>query len=171
MNALLIRHAAAIAPGTPGVLEDERPLASFAEVKFRAAARGLARIAPAPDVILTSPVARARATAEIVAHAFTSRAPGIEPALDGTTVDGIMAALKRQPDEATVALVGHEPMLGTLLARLLGLTEGERLAFRRGGAALVELPDGLDGPGRLIWFLHPRVLRTLAPGSGIARKT
>jgi phosphohistidine phosphatase len=148
------------------VLDAERPLSSTGEVKFRTAARGLARIAPRPDVLLTSPLHRARATAEIVARAFMHMEPGIETALADQPVDAVVAALGTHPRSATVALVGDEPMLGALLARLLGSPQAERLAFKKGGAALVDLPDGPSGAGRLIWFLNPRVLRTLAAGAG-----
>ncbi len=58
--------------------------------------------------------------------------------------------------------MGHEPLLGALLARLLGAAKGERLAFEKGGAALVDLPDGPAAGGRLHWFLKPRILRSLA---------
>jgi phosphohistidine phosphatase len=170
MKALLVRHAAAIPRGTPGILDAERPLTSSGEIKFRAAARGLARIGPRPDVLLTSPLLRAHATADIAARAFRGIEPQIEPALADETIDGIVVALKAHPLDATVALVGHEPMLGALLAHMLGSPQAERLAFKKGGAALVDLLDGPGAPGRLIWFLDPRVLRTLADGSGIPRK-
>lgn len=165
MKLVLIRHAAAVPRGTPGVLDAERPLTSSGKVKFRAAARGLARIMRRPDVLLTSPLPRAQETAEIAAHAFRDIEPGIEPALADQSVDGILAALQTQPRDATVALVGHEPVLGALLARMLGSGHAERLAFKKGGAAVVDLPDGPSTPGRLISFLDPRVLRTLANGS------
>ena len=174
MKALLLRHAAAIPRGTPGVLDAERPLTSSGAISFRTAARGLADIAPRPDVVLTSPLPRAHATAEIVAQAFGGLEPTIEPALASGSVHGIVAVLKTQPADAMVALVGHEPMLGTLLAQMLGAVQTERLAFRlalkKGGAALVDLPDGLAGPGRLIWFLGPRILRGVADGSRTTRK-
>lgn len=169
MKVVLIRHAAAVPRGTPGVLDDERPLTSSGKVKFRAAARGLARIMPRPDVLLTSPLPRAQETAEIAARAFKRIEPGIAPALADQSVDGIVEALKTHPDGATVALVGHEPMLGALLAHMLGAGQAERLAFKKGGAALVDLPDGPSTPGRLIWFLDPRVLRTLSDAPGITR--
>jgi phosphohistidine phosphatase len=170
MKALLIRHAAAVPRGTPGVLDDERPLTSSGTARFRAAARGLARITPRPDVLLTSPLPRARATAEIAARAFEQIEPGIAPALASQNVDGIVTALETQSRDATVALVGHEPVLGALLARMLGSGQAARLAFKKGGAALVDLPDGPATPGRLIWFLDPRILRTLAdPDPGVAR--
>jgi phosphohistidine phosphatase SixA len=57
-------------------------------------------------------------------------------------------------------------VLGELLARLLGASPDCRLAFKKGGAALVDLPDGPSSAGWLIWFLEPRILRTLAGATG-----
>jgi len=162
MKLLLIRHAAAVPRGTPGVPDDERPLTPDGKAKFRVVARGLARVTRRPDVLLTSPLHRARLTAKIAARAFGHIAPAIEPALAHSSVDGIVAALKTHPPGARIALVGHEPFLGALLARLLGATQGERLAFEKGGAALVDLPNGPAAGGRLRWFLKPRILRSLA---------
>ncbi len=139
--------------------DDERPLTPDGEAEFRVAARGLARIVRRPDALLTSPLPRARMTAEIAARAFKRIVPRHEPALALENVDGVIAALKTHPPGATVALVGHEPVLSELLARLLSASDGERLAFEKGGAALVDLPDGPVAAGRLIWFLPPGALR------------
>lgn len=46
---------------------------------------------------------------------------------------------------------------------------GRMKTFKKGGAALVDLPEGPASPGRLIWFLPPRVLRALAGAVGIMR--
>jgi phosphohistidine phosphatase len=162
VKLLLVRHAAAVPRGTPGVPDDERPLTPKGRAKFSAAAKGLARIAHRPDVLLTSPLPRARATAEIAARAFKRIEPTVEPALAHENLDAIMAALGAQPAGAMVTVVGHEPTLSALLARLLGAAHGERLAFKKGGAALVDLPDGPLGGGLLVWFLKPKVLRALA---------
>ena len=162
MKLLLVRHAAAVPRGTPSISDDDRPLTPEGKEKFRLAAKGLARIAHRPDVLLTSPLPRARATAEIAARAFKRITPTVDPALARGSVAGIVAALKTHPLSATVAIVGHEPALSALLAHLLGAADGERLAFKKGGAALIDLPDGPSSAGRLIWFLKPRILRTLA---------
>jgi len=161
---LLVRHAAAVPRGTPDIPDTERPLTRSGRTKFRVAARGLARIARRPDVLLTSPLPRARVTAEIAGRAFKRVEPRIEPALARGSVDGILAALRAHSPDATVGLVGHEPLLGAL-ARLLGASRGEQLAFKKGGAALVDLPDGPSAAGRLVWFLTPRALRALAATS------
>jgi len=168
VKIVLIRHAAAVPRGTPGVLDAERPLTSSGKVKFRSIARGLARIMPRPTALLTSPLPRAQETAEIAAHAFANIEPVIERALGDESVDDILTALKAHPLDSTVALVGHEPVLGALLARTLGSGQADGLAFKKGGVALVDLPEGPAMPGRLIWFLDPRVLRALANRRGIA---
>jgi len=166
MRLLLVRHAAAVPRGTAGVSDDERPLTSSGKIKFRLAASGLARVVRRPDVLLTSPLSRARATAEIAARGFKHLEPRLEPALADESVDGVLLVLKAQAPGATVALIGHEPGLSALLARLLGASHGPQVAFDKGGAALVDLADGPAGAGRLIWFLPSRILRLIALDQG-----
>lgn len=162
MNLLLIRHAPAVRNGSAGIRDHDRPLTRRGRARFRRAARGLARIAGRPDVLLTSPLTRARATADIAAAAFKRVTPKIEPALGQDDVEMLVTALKKYRLDATVALVGHEPHLSALLAHLLGMHQGDdRFAFKKGGAALVHLPDGPSVPGQLRWFLKPRILRAL----------
>jgi phosphohistidine phosphatase len=162
MKLLIIRHAAAVPRGTPGIADDDRPLTPRGKTKFGAAAKGLARIADRPDLLLTSPLPRAKATAEIAALAFKRVEPRIERALADESVEGIVAALRKLPPAQTVAIVGHEPVLSALLAHLLRASQPERLSFKKGGAALVDLPDGPNAAGKLVWFLKPRILRALA---------
>ena len=162
MKLLLIRHAPAAPNGRAGIRDRERPLTPRGRARFRLAARGLARIAERPDVLLTSPLVRARATAEIAAAAFRKVTPRVEPALGEESVDAVVAALKKCPRDAMVAVVGHEPTLSRLLARLLGVyQDDDRFDFKKGGAALVDLPDGPGAAGRLRWFVKPRILRSL----------
>lgn len=161
MKLLLIRHAAAVPRGTHGVRDHERPLTRRGREKFRLAARGLARIVDRPDVLLTSPLTRARATAEIAA-AFKRLAPRIEPALAQESAEVVVTALRKHPLAATIAIVGHDPALSRLLARFLGIRPGDdRLAFKKGGVALIDLPHGPSAAGQLRWFVKPAILRSL----------
>lgn len=159
MRVLLIRHAIAVPRGTPGIPDDERPLTPEGEKRFRSAARGLARITRRPEAVLTSPLPRARKTAEIAARAWGKVRPRNLAALAGGDFEDLIPALKEFPGEATVALVGHEPHLSQLLSKLIGARKDDRLTFRKGGAALVELPGPPSKGGRLLWFLPPSVLR------------
>jgi phosphohistidine phosphatase len=86
--------------------------------------------------------------------------PVEEPRLAGGHAEEIFPGLAQHGEDALVALVGHEPDLSHLLARLVGGV-AERLAFKKGGAALVEIDAAAPSSGRLIWFLPPRLLRRL----------
>jgi phosphohistidine phosphatase len=160
MQLLLIRHAIAVPRGTPDIPDDERPLTKRGRRRFRSAARGLARLVARPDFLLSSPLPRARETADIAAREWGKRVEVTEePALAGGTVEQISKVLERFPGDSTVAIVGHEPDLSELLARILGTPHEERLTFKKGGAAMVELPgSALDG-GALHWYAPPRLLR------------
>jgi phosphohistidine phosphatase len=171
MKILLVRHGAAIERGTPGVLDAERPLTPAGRARFGLAARGLARVVGRVDLLMTSPLARAQETAEIAAAAFTIAGTGtvIEPSLAGDRAEAIIAAVPAARRGETIALVGHEPVLGAVLAHMLASAAADRFAFRKGGAALVDLPEGLARPGRLVWFLPPRILRALGDEAGVPR--
>jgi phosphohistidine phosphatase len=161
MQLLIIRHAIAVPRGTPGVPDEDRPLTPEGEAKFREAAKGLARIVDRPDVLLTSPWLRAKQTAAVAAAAWGRLEPRETPALAGGSFEEQAAVLDRHSADATVAVVGHEPYVSALLARLVGSRAEDRLEFKKGGAALVEVPGALADGGRLLWFLPPRILRRL----------
>jgi len=164
MRLIFIRHATAVPRGTPDIPDDERPLTKRGERRFRRAAAGLARIARRPDVLLTSPLPRAHRTAVLAAKAWGKLEPVEIPALAGGTFEDVAAALGRYPEDATIALVGHEPQLSELLARLVGSHQADRLVFKKGGAALVTVPTTLAEGGALLWYLPPRLMRQLGRG-------
>lgn len=162
MRLLIIRHAIAVPRGTPDIPDDERPLTAEGEKKFRRAARGLARVQKRPEALLSSPLPRAWRTAEIAAEAWGGIEPRKEPALIDADFGEVARVLATHPSDSTVAVVGHEPGLSALLARLLETEDADRLTFKKGGAALVELGARPEDGGTLLWYLPPRVLRELA---------
>ena len=162
MKLTIIRHAIAVPHGTEGVADDERPLTAKGRRRFEKVARGLAEICGGPDVLLTSPLPRATETADIAAQAWGDVTPTSEPALAQGNVDEILGMLAHYPPDQHVAIVGHEPTLSALLARLVGSTALDRFAFRKGGVAHLELPGAPEEGGRLEWFTRPRILRALS---------
>lgn len=161
MQLLIIRHAIAVPRGTPGLPDEERPLTPEGEQKFREAAKGLARLVDRPDAILTSPWRRAKQTAAIAAAAWGRLEPVETAALASGSFEEQAEVLDRYPAAATVAVVGHEPWVSELLARLLGTRHDARLEFKKGGAALVDVPGRLAEGGSLVFYLPPKVLRKL----------
>lgn len=141
--------------------DDDRALTAEGTKKFRRAARGLARLMGAPDRVLTSPLLRARQTGEILVQTWGGPDLEEEPALAGGTVDDVGARLDACAAEAAVVVVGHEPQLSALLAELLGTRRSDRLAFRKGGVAVLDLAGAFAEGGQLVSCLPPKVLRAL----------
>jgi phosphohistidine phosphatase len=162
MRLLIIRHAVAVPRGTPDMEDDERPLTPKGRKRFRIAARGLASILKRPDALLSSPLPRARQTADIAGKAWGKVTVTDTPALAGGTFEELAVALAAYGPKDTVAVVGHEPDVSDLLGRLVGTPHTDRLIFRKGAAALVDVPGPLQEGGTLLWFLTPRLLRALA---------
>jgi phosphohistidine phosphatase len=110
-----------------------------------------------PDVILTSPLARAYQTAEIVARQLGSLQTlrpdeHLAPGFGLTQLDKI---LKAHPEARSIMLVGHEPDFSSTIGQLIG---GGDVICKKGGIACVELTDPATLRGSLVWLLPPRVL-------------
>src|SRR5262245_13528958 len=127
MKLLVLRHAIAVASGTPDIEDRDRPLTPRGRKRFSKAARGLTCILPAPDAILTSPLPRARETAEIAAEAWGGVTPVEEPRLADGHSDDVLRDLPQHGEDALVAIVGHEPDVSRLLGRLVGGAGGDQL--------------------------------------------
>jgi phosphohistidine phosphatase len=158
----LVRHAIAEPRGADWPDDDLRPLTGAGARKMKQVVRGLARLDADVELILTSPLVRARQTAEIISRWLPSR-PDVEtlPALaPGHTPAATMRALAAATDAGAVLLVGHEPDLGALVAWLIDARRP--VAFKKGGACRVDSSRWPMGPrSDLRWFMPPSVLRRL----------
>jgi phosphohistidine phosphatase len=161
MRLIIIRHAIAVERGTPDIADDDRPLTRKGERRFQQAARGLARIEPRPDALLTSPLPRARQTAEIAAQAWGKTKARKADVLAGGSFAEVAGILDKLPRDITVAVVGHEPDVSELLAAILGSKDAAAFAFKKGGVAVVEVAGPLGQGGSLVWAMPPRLLRRI----------
>jgi len=161
MRLIIIRHATAIPRGTPDIADDDRPLTRKGRRRFRAAARGLARVEPQPDLLLTSPLPRARQTADIAAAAWGKIKPKKTDVLAGGSFTEVAGVLDKLPRDSSVAVVGHEPDVSELLAAIVGSKDAAAFTFKKGGAAAVDVAGPLGQGGVLLWAMPPRLLRRL----------
>ena len=163
MNLYLMRHGIAVAADEPAVTRDnERPLTPKGVKRLRRAARGIRRLDVAFDGILTSPVLRARQTAEIVASAFDPRPSiiTIESLAPGGSYASLVADLEKHGRKTRIALVGHEPGIGELGARLIGSRHS--FEFKKGAVCRIDVDEIPPvGPGDLRWFLTPKVMTSI----------
>jgi len=158
----LIRHALAADRGDAWPDDAKRPLTEEGMSRMRKAARGLARLGVSVDVVLASPLVRARQTAEIVASALAPRptlvnAESLAP--DGSFA-AVIADLEKHVRKTRLALVGHEPGIGELAARLIGSRHA--IEFKKGAVCRIDvtaIPP--SGPGELRWLVTPKILRMI----------
>jgi len=166
MRLLVVRHGIAVereewAPR--GASDDLRPLTRDGARKMRTGARALLRLVPELELIATSPLLRARQTAEIVQAAGDDLPLEETPSLRPEAAPASFGRWLRVHRELeTVAAVGHEPQLGLLVSWFLAGGERSFIELRKGGACLVEfeaLPGA--GRGRLAWLASAGMLRRL----------
>jgi len=161
----IMRHGIATRRGSDGSFDDsKRKLTAEGREKMQKIASGLERLAVEIDWIVSSPLVRAVETAQIVADSFETKVPmdlcdALRP---GEAAEKLMLFLAKQPERKRVLLVGHEPDLSSLAARLIGAGPDANLVLKKGGCCLItsdHLPPKLQG--KLVWWLPPRVLRAL----------
>lgn len=166
MRLLFLRHGQAESRETWTGGDDGRPLTAEGRSAMAAEAAFLARLGSAPDVILSSPLTRARETARIFAeglgvadrlHDDVRLAPGFGP----TQLEEI---LEEHREARTVMLVGHEPDFSLTIGGLVG---GAAVVCKKGGLARVDV-DPESGAAELVWLLPPKALTvpTSKGGSG-----
>lgn len=167
----LVRHALAAERGEEWPDDDQRPLTVRGVARFREVVQGLKKLEAGVDEIFTSPLVRARQTADLLAAGL----PGMPPVkvLDalapGHAPASVMAQLARSARRRRIALVGHEPGLGELAAHLIGA--GRALPFKKGGVCRIDVESLTSRrAGALTWFVQPKLLRGLV-GSKLKRRS
>lgn len=161
---LLLRHAKS--DWDDSSLRDfDRPLADRGKRDAPRMGRALKERGPAPELIVSSPAARAKATAEaaIKSGGFTADLQFDEGIYDASTPE-LLRIVRRLPDERScVLMVGHNPGFEGLVNRLSGAQEQMTTA----ALAAIEFQvdrweDVEDGQGKLLWFLTPKRLHDKA---------
>ncbi|MEP7246556.1 MAG: histidine phosphatase family protein [Gammaproteobacteria bacterium] len=165
IELIIVRHAIAFERDEKRWPEDRsRPLSPDGRHRFRQAASGLARWFPKVDLLLTSPLERARQTAQILTEVAgwpraAERAeldPGTDPAMTLTSL--------RQPRVDRLALVGHEPHLSHLIELCVAEPSARlQMKLKKGAVAVIWFESAIRaGSGQLLALVPPRLLRTMA---------
>jgi len=164
MILYVLRHALAEDVAAGG--DEARHLTEVGRVRARKAALGMRELGIEFDLLLTSPIARAAETADIVAAVYAmGLVPNVVPELaTGIAPADAVAALAPHGHNDSMMIVGHEPQLSALISILLtGEPDGMHLRMRKGGCVALEMPAGQICPGaaELLWMMTQRQLRQL----------
>ena len=163
LELYLVRHAIAAERGADYPDDSKRPLTSDGIARFRKETKALAALGVDVDHIISSPLVRAKQTAEILSAALPSQ-PSIttsDALAPAGTPTAVYQELAKHMRKARIALVGHEPNIGELAARLIG--SRTPMEFKKGAICRIDFevfPP--KGHGHLRWFVMPRMLRKLA---------
>ena len=158
MDIYLIRHADARPLGEGGITQDEdRPLSDEGIAQAAALARALQRHGVQLSRALTSPLLRARQTAEGMLGAWPAPAPELEACeclAPGARPKELARFLRRSGGDH-VALVGHQPDLGRFAAWLVG-SKNAQIDLAKAGVAYVTCDDQpRKRTGTLVWLVTP----------------
>jgi phosphohistidine phosphatase len=159
MKLYLIRHAHALSLGTKGITRDaDRPLSETGRGQCKPLAEALSRQNGRPARLVSSPLVRARQTAEGMVAYWPKPVPEVvlcDELAPGGKRRRLLRFLKHlQIDE--LAVVGHNPDLSIFLAWLIGANKTAQLDLAKAGSALVEFEgDPEKGAGVLHWMVTP----------------
>lgn len=147
----IARHAWAEDPG-PGIDDHSRRLTKKGTKRFERFMRHLRAGGMELDLIATSPLVRARETAEIMAEVFDGEPPvAVVDALAPAANWQALVEWTVEQEAARVAWVGHMPCIGRLVALTIG-DGSAAIRMQKGAIASVRLDDGPGQPGELEWL-------------------
>lgn len=162
IDLYIIRHGLAGEHGSYAN-DAERPLTEEGKKKTRQVAKRLRDLNLKFDAVLTSPLVRARQTAEILVEAgLSSQLEEASYLAPGGDIDAWLDWLQgwKHPEDACLSLVGHEPDLSEWAETLLwGHTKG-KLVLKKAGIIGLTLPDDGSpiGNSELFWLTPPKFL-------------
>jgi phosphohistidine phosphatase len=162
MNLYIIRHAIAVDEGLPEYGDDsQRPLTDKGKKKMRQIAKGLRTLGVDFDLVLSSPYLRAKETAEILADVFKVKedvalSDNLTPMGDP---DLLISEMNEKYRANSVALVGHEPQLTSLIGLLVSENAGMDISLKKGGVCRLSVDDLHHiRKATLEWLITPGIL-------------
>lgn len=169
MELFLLRHSEAGKKLPHAGKDRDRSLTVVGKEEIERVGKALAKVGLEFDVIASSPLKRAKDSAQIVNKALKRKGKveewqELSPEGSRQSLYRRLAELKRS---ASVLCVGHEPYLTRAVADLItggdGVAErAPKIALKKGGLARVSIEGFAPKPsGELRWLLTPKQIRKL----------
>jgi phosphohistidine phosphatase len=157
MRIYFLRHGKAMARADWSGDDGLRPLTGDGEKTMVREAKAIKGLKLGLELIVTSPLARARRTAEIVAEALSGSGLLIEDQrlAHGFDAGQLAQMIADHGVEESVMVVGHEPEFSETVAEVIG---GGLVMFKKGGLARVDVAGPSLESGQLVWLMTPALL-------------
>lgn len=162
MKLYILRHGDAVDHDDPRFKENERPLTPKGIQRTKLLAHTLRQMEISFDAVLSSPLTRARETAQIVMRGLRlkGKVEVTEHLAPSGSMKGLVAEINAiRPLPASVLLVGHEPYLSGFISLLCTGGTGLVVTLKKGALCRLQLdlPD-CARCAALDWLLQPRLL-------------
>jgi phosphohistidine phosphatase len=153
MELYLLRHGEA----EPHSIEDSRrQLTAKGKRDVRAVCRRAWTARARPQILLTSPLIRAKETARIAADVLeVKKVSKSKSLLPDASPETLWRELEKLPASGQILLAGHEPAMSRLAGFLLGGSTS--VDFKKGALMRISVNGSL--PGVLKWMITPRLAR------------
>jgi len=160
VRCYFLRHGIAAEPDAWTGSDYDRPLTREGRERMAREARAIGELGFDFELIVTSPLVRARETAEILADRLAMRDRVVQdPRLGGGfNQERLAAMLGERPTVQSIVLVGHEPTMSATIGRVIG---NASIELKKAALAGIELFDPSAPHGTLICLIPPRVLAAL----------
>jgi phosphohistidine phosphatase len=161
MDLLIIRHGQAEPRSADGT-DASRRLTEEGRKKVQRGAKGLRKLLPELNALVSSPLVRAVQTAAILAEAYGGLSIEETDLLEPDREPKELADWLAGRSEETLAIVGHEPLLSHTATWFLSGLRSSLIEFKPGAACLLHFPDEIGvGRARLVFALTPWQLRRM----------
>lgn len=166
MQLYLVRHGDALDRASAGVETDgERYLSDEGREETAWTADLLKKLGVKPDVVISSPLVRARQTAEIIQERIGPEGEIAisEHLIHGGSFMGILDDIRAHGAPKRVVLAGHMPSIGEMVGWLVWNERRMAVRMRTASVARIDLPDDRLAPGwgDLRWLFPPKAARKL----------
>jgi phosphohistidine phosphatase len=155
MKLYFLRHGVAVESGEWDGDDASRPLTDDGRKAMEREAKAIEELGIDPDRIITSPLTRAKQTAEIVAQRLNAKIVEDDRLAGDFDEQALSLILRNHSDAKALMLVGHEPDFSRTIGELIG---GGRVDLKKGGLARVDLRDTSSLDGELVWLVPPKLL-------------
>ena len=155
MRIYFFRHALAEDNAGGKLLDSDRQLTSRGVSRTEQAARFLEALGVRPGVLYTSPLVRARQTADILGRRLRLTVQETPELAPGFNADALERLVHGMGEGDEVMVVGHEPDFSSTIMALTGLG---RVVVKKGGLARVDITAADPLRGSLVWLLTPKIM-------------
>jgi phosphohistidine phosphatase len=159
MKLYILRHGEAAEHGDPRYRENERPLTEKGIQRTKQLAHALGELEVCFDRVLSSPLTRARQTAEIVARRMERPVELTETLTPFGNMKSLIEEIDRiRPVPQSVLLVGHEPHLSGFISLLCIGGPNLPIRLKKGSLCRLEVERlAAEKCATLEWIIPPRL--------------